>query len=322
MGKRRVPIVLFVFNRPDHAQRAVAALKKNDLAAESELYIYSDGARNEAEAESVAKVRAFCRDITGFARVELIERGENWGIEKSEIAALTEVLGRYEACIVLEDDLEVGRRFLEYMNLALERYRDEKKVIVVSGFSYIDAPPWRTRGQQFYFSQMTASWGWGTWADRWELFDDQNLNLDVLKTKEEQKRFDMDGARGFYQMLMEQVKNHYITWDIAWYLKAFELGLLTLTPVHSLVNNIGMDGSGIHYNNEGINSNQVRNLERTKEFRFPKEVKLDVAMRNLEVQGIAKLSRRERRKRRIWKVRTLVRKYLGKLGQRRSGSGT
>ena len=36
------PILLFVYNRPAHAKRAIEALLHNTLAAESELFIYSD----------------------------------------------------------------------------------------------------------------------------------------------------------------------------------------------------------------------------------------------------------------------------------------
>jgi hypothetical protein len=41
------PIVLFVYNRPWHIQQTVEALQKNELATESELFIYSDEAKNE-----------------------------------------------------------------------------------------------------------------------------------------------------------------------------------------------------------------------------------------------------------------------------------
>ena len=40
------PILLFVYNRPAHAKRAIEALLHNTLAAESELFIYSDAARS------------------------------------------------------------------------------------------------------------------------------------------------------------------------------------------------------------------------------------------------------------------------------------
>lgn len=308
MEMKCVPIVLFVFNRLDHTKRAVEALLKNKLSQESELYIYSDGARGERDMEAIENVRSYCRNITGFAQVHLLEREENWGIEKSEIAALTELLKKYEACIVLEDDLEVGTRFLEYMNRALVRYKDEKKVIAISGYSHIDTNLRNVKGQEFYFSQLTTSWGWATWADRWQLFDDKNLNLDILKDEARQRRFDLDGACPYTQMLKQQMEHGYITWDVAWYFKAFENDLLTLTPVHTLVNNIGMDGTGIHYNNDAIDSNHIRNVEYEYRFDFPEEIKLDEAMRELEKQGIARQKKRERRKYRVWKLKSMIRR--------------
>lgn len=310
MEMRCVPIVLFVFNRLDHTRRAVEALQKSELAKESELYIYSDGARGERDIEPIEAVRSYCGNITGFAQVHMVEREENWGIEKSEIAALTELLEMYEACIVLEDDLEVGTRFLEYMNRALVRYKDEKKVIQISGYSHIDTNLRNVKGQEFYFSQLTTSWGWATWADRWKLFDDRKLNMDILKDEAERLRFDLEGACPYTDMLNQQMKNGYITWDIAWYFKAFENDLLTLTPVYTLVNNIGMDGTGIHYNNDAIDSNHIRNVEYSYQFDFPGQIKLDEAMREFEKQGIAKQKRRERRKYRVWKFKTMIKGVL------------
>ena len=40
------PIGLFVYNRKDHTEQTIEALKKNDLAIESDLFIYSDAAKN------------------------------------------------------------------------------------------------------------------------------------------------------------------------------------------------------------------------------------------------------------------------------------
>lgn len=312
MEMKCAPIVLFVFNRLDHTQRAVAALQKNELAKESELYIYSDGARNERDEELIEAVRAYCRGITGFAKVHLCERQENWGIEKSEIAALTELLKRYEACIVLEDDLEVGSRFLEYMNRALVRYRDEKKVISIAGYTHIDAEPKAAKGQEFYFSQMITSWGWATWADRWKLFDGEKLNLDILKDEAARKRFDMDGACPYTEMMRQQLEKHHITWDVAWYFKAFENDMLTLTPVWTLVNNIGMDGSGVHYNNDAIDNNRIRDVEHAYTFCFPDEIVLDTAMREQEKRCIARRQKRERMQYRMWKLRTMMKNVLRK----------
>ena len=52
------PILLFVYNRPAHAKRAIEALLHNTLAAESELFIYSDAARSPEDCKSVNEVRS------------------------------------------------------------------------------------------------------------------------------------------------------------------------------------------------------------------------------------------------------------------------
>ena len=47
MTNTYAPILLFVYNRPEHVRRNIQALLKNELAAESELFIYSDAAKDE-----------------------------------------------------------------------------------------------------------------------------------------------------------------------------------------------------------------------------------------------------------------------------------
>ncbi|MDR2521309.1 MAG: hypothetical protein LBC72_01970, partial [Spirochaetaceae bacterium] len=43
------PVVLFVYNRPEHTLQTLEALKKNTLASESILYIFADGPKKDAQ---------------------------------------------------------------------------------------------------------------------------------------------------------------------------------------------------------------------------------------------------------------------------------
>ncbi len=43
------PILLFVYNRPEHTRRVIESLQTNAEAIESRLFIYADQARNEAD---------------------------------------------------------------------------------------------------------------------------------------------------------------------------------------------------------------------------------------------------------------------------------
>ena len=74
------PIVLFVYNRPWHTRQTVEALKKNNLAKDSNLFIFSDGPKNEEDIRDIEKVREYIKTIDGFKNINIIEREKNYGL--------------------------------------------------------------------------------------------------------------------------------------------------------------------------------------------------------------------------------------------------
>ena len=72
------PIVLFVYNRPEHTKRTVESLLNNTLVNKSILFIFSDGAKNDKDSKNVEEVRNYIRTIKSFDKIEIIEREETW----------------------------------------------------------------------------------------------------------------------------------------------------------------------------------------------------------------------------------------------------
>ena len=66
------PISMFVFNRLLHTRQTVEALAHNELAADSDLFFFSDGPRSEADRENVESVRSYIKSITGFKSVTVV----------------------------------------------------------------------------------------------------------------------------------------------------------------------------------------------------------------------------------------------------------
>ena len=116
MNKNQLaPIVLFVYNRLSHTQKTVTALKKNELSQESELIIFSDGAKNESDRIKVEEVRDYLKTINGFKNIFIHERKSNSGLANNIIQGVTDVVNQYGRIIVLEDDLVTSSFFLKYM---------------------------------------------------------------------------------------------------------------------------------------------------------------------------------------------------------------
>ena len=238
-----VPIVLFTYARLDHTKRTIKALLQNDLASESDLIVYSDAARSIDKQDAVGEVRAYIETICGFRSVTIKHCSENYGLSKSIISGVTEVLQQSDRVIVLEDDMVTSPHFLSYMNDALERYAEDKSVASIHGYIYPITQPL----QEAFFIPGADCWGWATWKRGWECFNsDGQYLLDELKRRKLIRAFDFNGTFPYSKMLEDQIKGKNDSWAIRWYASAFLAGKLTLYPGRSLVQNIGNDNSGTH----------------------------------------------------------------------------
>lgn len=241
------PIALFVYNRPQHTERTIKFLQQNELAAESRLYIFSDGAKTPQDEDKVAEVRAIINTIDGFKSIKIIERKSNAGLANSVIAGVTQLINDYGKVIVFEDDLITSTHTLTYFNDGLNRYQDEEKVMHIGAYMY----PLRAENlPQSFFYRAATSWGWATWGRAWQHFEP---NIDTLLNQFDGKKksaFAIDNTMNFWKQMQEFKKGKNNSWAIRWYASIFLKGGLTLNPSQSLVNNIGHDGTGVH---SGIN---------------------------------------------------------------------
>ncbi|MBA3047757.1 glycosyltransferase [Patescibacteria group bacterium] len=253
MKNALAPICLFAYNRPWHTKQMIEALVKNELANESELLIFSDGPKDDESKQRVAEVRSYLKNITGFKSITIIERTKNYSLAKSIISGVTEVINKYGKVIVMEDDLVSSPYFLKYMNEALDLYESEEKVISIHGYIY----PVKAKLPETYFIKGADCWGWGTWKRGWALFeaDGQKL-LNKLREKKLTKEFDFNNSFDYTGMLENYIKGKNNSWAIRWYASAFLQNKLTLCPGKSLINNIGLDGTGTHCteNNNDFNA--------------------------------------------------------------------
>lgn len=237
------PIALFVYNRPQHTERTIKFLQQNELAAESRLFIFSDGAKTTADQDKVAQVREFIKGVEGFKSVEIVESKTNMGLANSVIAGVTKLTANYGQVIVFEDDLISSPYTLTYFNEALKRYREEEKIMHIGAYMY--ALKDENLAQSFFYRAAT-SWGWATWERAWQHFEP---NIDtLLKQFDSAKKhaFSIENTMNFWKQMQDFKNGKNNSWAIRWYASIFLKGGLTLNPSQSLVNNIGHDGTGIH----------------------------------------------------------------------------
>lgn len=268
------PICLFVYSRLTETKRTVESLQKNKLAADSHLFIFSDGAKNMNDNERVLNVREYIYTINGFANVTIYESKVNMGLANSIISGVSKIVNDYEKVIVLEDDLILATNFLCFMNQALTFYEGKKKVFSVSGFSF----QFQYSDKYQYdvtFSMRASSWGWAIWKDRWEVIDWELKDYSAFR-QNLMKRFMFNrGGSDLSRMLHRQVEGKIDSWAIRFVYHQYKHNYLDVFPIKSKVINNGFTSESTHTKHRRDRFDTVLDVSEQFTFSFLDCIELD-----------------------------------------------
>jgi len=242
------PVAIFVYNRVDNTRRTLAALMQNTLAAETDVYVFADGGKDERSWKQVNEVRSYLHELEQnhpFRSLTLVLRPENFYLERNIIEGIDYVLQRHDRICVLEDDIVTSPYFLQFINDALVTYQDDTRVMHVGGFTNLHPSLFPSHPSPTYFTPHMAGWGWATWRDRWQQhfrhFQSEDEALAILTPQ------DIDAIQyGGVFPCLKSLKKNPIPWDCCWEIAIRKAGGLCLYPTHTLVRNIGLR-NGTHF---------------------------------------------------------------------------
>ena len=242
------PVVLFVYNRLAQTKHSVESLARNDLAKETDLFIFSDGPKSHLQKGRVEMVRNYIGTLEGeFKSIAITYRNRNLGLAKSVISGISEIFSKYNKVIVLEDDLISSPNFLNYMNQTLDYYTSNDKIFSISGYSFPLMIP-EDYKYSVYFLRRASSYGWGTWKNRWDGVDWEVKSFtQFISNKKMQKRFNLGGP-DLTRMLKKQMDGKIDSWAIRWCFNQFMKNQLTVYPTQSKIQDIGYGKDATHVN--------------------------------------------------------------------------
>lgn len=243
-----VPVALFVYNRLSHAEKTLLSLANNEIAFRTNLYIFSDGAKNEIDVVKVNEVRQMIKQFVQsgqFKKVIVVESFKNKGLAKSIIEGVSQVFETHSSVVILEDDLLFAEDFLGFMNKALVFYESDASVGCVTGYNPLKKMPVGF-DDDIYIMPRNCSLGWGTWKKvwmnvDWDSKDYKNFKSNLLK----RRKFNacgMDRA----SRLDRQIKKNAQSWSIRFGYDLFNKNLMTIYSAQSKISHFGWDGSGTH----------------------------------------------------------------------------
>lgn len=162
-----VPVLLFVFIRPQTLRRVFGAIKE---ARPSKLYLASDGPRENvpSDRDRIKECRQIVDDIDWDCEVHKIYFEKNQGMYATGRKACDYVFEREDRLIFLEDDILPCRSFFKYCAEVLEIYKNDLRVHAICGMNTIgiyDAPK-----TDYFFSHTGSIWGFAIWKRTYESY--------------------------------------------------------------------------------------------------------------------------------------------------------
>lgn len=258
MTRYSIPILLICFKRYDKTLEVFNSIK---TIKPSKLYVSIDGARTDSERIEVDKVASiFENGVDWKCDLRINRSNVNQGCKYGVYNAITWFFKNEEMGIILEDDIVPYKQFYSYCKELLEKYKDNKKIACISGWSYFYNKEPDNYPYTYYFSHIQSSWGWATWKDRWELID---LELKDFDFKDVEKKLINDGLAvqivNFYKFIYNKKWCFDTTWDYQFLLSVLmKNDMYCIQPIKRLVKNIG-DTDGTHPTTENLNKSEAVN---------------------------------------------------------------
>jgi hypothetical protein len=309
MNHRKIPIAIFVYNRPKHTEALFRSLAECVGLEHCIVHIYCDGPARNRRGDGVAAARDVVHFWARKLQAIVVCQENNLGLARSIVAGVSEACDKYGRVIVLEDDLVLHRTFLQFMIHCLNAYESDQRIFQISGYSFpLEAPA----EIDTYLLPIATSWGWGTWSRAWSQFRwNPNEALASLADPAWRYRFDVDGSYPYSRMLKDTLCGKVDSWAIRWQYAVFRAGGLAVYPRQSLVWNSGFDNSGVHCR-EGMDRWQaaLRSF-RQEPFsvppRLPKELQPSDAMRR-ELKHFLACTMTKRSDSILYRARSFLRK--------------
>lgn len=242
---RNTPVLFIIFNRPDTTARVFEAIAK---AKPRRLFIAADGPRPDkaGEAEKCKIVREIVQRVDWECEVKTLFREENFGCKMAVSSAITWFFEQVEEGIILEDDCLPSDSFFPFCTELLERYRNDSRVMMISGNNFQDGIQ---RGDaSYYFSAIPWIWGWATWRRAWWKYDVSMRTLPSMVRDRMVQSLSLDEAVQQYRLryFIPTYEGEIDTWDYQWIYSILINHGLSVCPQVNLVRNIGFSAEATH----------------------------------------------------------------------------
>ena len=245
-----VPVLLFVFIRPDSLKRVFKVIQE---ARPSILFLVSDGPRKNVvtDKERIEASRKIVQDIDWDCKVYKIYSDVNQGMYATIRIALDFTFKIVDRCIFLEDDVVPSVSFFKYCDELLEKYKNDLRINMICGMNHMveyDAP-----NTDYFFSHASSIWGFAIWRRTYEAFYDitygnDNYIIERMKENTKQDKVFRRKLEGYYKN--DLFEGHIAGPEFYFQFIMCSQNKINIIPKKNMIQNIGFTEGSTHAANE------------------------------------------------------------------------
>ncbi|MFA6014052.1 MAG: class I SAM-dependent methyltransferase [Gallionellaceae bacterium] len=244
---KNIPVLLLNFNRPDLTRGLIENLK---VIQPLKVYVAIDGPRenNTEDAVNCALVEKAIELIDWNCEIKLSKNKKNIGLRRNVKMNIDWFFSENEIGIVLEDDIRFGEDFFKYTYSVLANYRQDERIGVVSGNNMVghltDCPK---TGNHAFLCSIFHCWGWATWRERWQLYDDNIEHDDDFFVNKLPGILCNSQALNFWNSVRQGMLDGRVnSWAWRMQFSLWRAGKLCVTPPKNLTINVGFSSEATH----------------------------------------------------------------------------
>lgn len=280
------PVLLLIFNRPNTTREVMASIR---AARPARLYVAADGPREGRAAEVVrcAEARLIAGEVDWPCEVRTLFRENNLGLRLAVSGALDWFFEQESDGIILEDDCVPSQSFFKYCEVLLDRYRDDDRIMSVSGDNFQHGR--KITNDSYYFSSWFHCWGWATWRRAWALYDRDMDAWPAFKTAGGLRRYS-NGLPAFEEYWTDifdrAAANKIDSWAYRFLLSCWVNDGMGILPERNLVSNIGFGPGATHTTDAGSREAGIPATDLTFPLRHPSSVERNVPADDYEFRRV------------------------------------
>jgi len=268
---REVPVLLITFNRPTKTRQMISALRD---VRPRQLFVAADGPRPDKpdDAKGCAESRRALDEIDWPCTVHRLFQDTNLGCKRGPETAITWFFSQVPAGIILEDDCVPTADFFPYCAELLERFSDNERVMMISGWNALGT--WSGTTASYVFSRTAPAWGWATWRRAWQHYD-PDMTAWTSSEAQHAVRSRMPAAEfRMTRRRFDQVHSGELdAWDYAWLFAVLRTGGMSAIPAQNTIRNVGFDKEATHTTNPWSPDARIPTARMTFPLSHPVEIK-------------------------------------------------